>query len=233
MKKFLNERGFHLIMIPLIVVVVGIIGFAGWYVYNANRDSGKALDSGTNTNSNSQTSATTPTPTASPMPIVTVTPNPDATASWKDATGKYADQNYGFNYKIPSDWDVSNTFPDIKSLLAETRFTKNYMLDVYSTGQYDIHYFYDAFYVNSESLPDPSGLTTLQVNGLTAYKFYIPNHGDSDAQGTGTAHVLFYEAATSQHVSGVAVDFMFFGGSAEEALADETLDLIAGTFSFE
>ena len=62
MKK-INERGFHLWLIPLIIVLVGITGFAGWYVYDANKGDNEPV---------SNITAPTPTPTATP----TVAPTP-------------------------------------------------------------------------------------------------------------------------------------------------------------
>jgi hypothetical protein len=65
MKKNLNERGFHLVMIPLLVVIVGIIGFAGWYVWNANKKTDVVLNDSTKTTNPVKI---TPTPMSTPTP---------------------------------------------------------------------------------------------------------------------------------------------------------------------
>lgn len=43
MKKQLNNSGFHLVMIPFLIIVVGIIGFAGWYVYQSQHKTNNTL----------------------------------------------------------------------------------------------------------------------------------------------------------------------------------------------
>jgi cytoskeletal protein RodZ len=221
-----NQQGFHLIIIPLIVVIVGIIGFAGWYVYDANKNTNEATDNSANATN------PTPVPTSSSTPTATITPIPSATADWQDMTGVYGDQNYNFTYKVPSSWTASSYYPDIKPIIAATNFTKNYLLYVYDVTEQDIASFYNSFYVNGATKPAPTNLSILQINSTTAYKFYIPGHGAAETTDTGTANILFYRAPTSQKVFGKAVQFMFIGGSAEEALADETLNTIASTFSF-
>jgi hypothetical protein len=53
MKK-LDQQGFHhVLMVGLIVVVVAVIGFAGWYVYGMNKDTNKTLESVGNANTTS------------------------------------------------------------------------------------------------------------------------------------------------------------------------------------
>jgi hypothetical protein len=59
MKK-MNENGFHIWIIALIIVVVAALGFGGWYVWDKNKDDAGSTDG---------TIATvTPTPTATPTP---------------------------------------------------------------------------------------------------------------------------------------------------------------------
>jgi hypothetical protein len=66
-KLRLNSRGFHWWLIPLIIVVLGVIGFAAWYVWHSNRD--------TDTTQSSVTATPTPTPTPTPVAI-------SATGNW-------------------------------------------------------------------------------------------------------------------------------------------------------
>jgi hypothetical protein len=229
MKK-LDNKGFHLIMVPLIVILIGIIGFAGWYVWDANQE---AATSENDTSKDEQpTVKPTPISDSGPVVTVTVTPAPRETTGWKEVTGKYGDQDYNFTYKVPADWTPRNYYPGIKPIVAATNFTKSYLLYVYDVTPQDIATFYNAFYVNGDTKPAPTNLSILQINGLTAYKFYIPGHGAAETTDTGTANILFYKAPVSQKVFGKAVVFVFNGGSAQEALADEILNLVASTFRF-
>ena len=63
MKK-LNQRGFHIWMIAIIVVVVAGLGFAGWSVYDMNQDTNKTLESVGDSDSSVSSDTVTPTPTA-------------------------------------------------------------------------------------------------------------------------------------------------------------------------
>ncbi len=69
MKKRLEQSGFHIWIVALIVVVVAAVGFAGWYVWDKN----KADDN---------TNVTNPTPT--PSVTVTATPTPTVVAETKN-----------------------------------------------------------------------------------------------------------------------------------------------------
>jgi hypothetical protein len=69
MKKQQNQSGFSIIHALLIVVIVAIIGFAGYYVYNAQKNNNETLNNMGGTNP----TATEPTPT--PTPSITPTSN--------------------------------------------------------------------------------------------------------------------------------------------------------------
>jgi hypothetical protein len=59
----LSQSGFAVLQMVLILIVVAIVGFAGWYVYKANKDTNSTL----NNLDNSEISITaTPTPSPSP-----------------------------------------------------------------------------------------------------------------------------------------------------------------------
>jgi hypothetical protein len=91
MKKQFNEHGFHLIMIPLLVVVVGIIGFAGWYVWNTN---GNQSNISSHNSQPSSTLTPTPTPTTISTPAPTLIPADSAasvTNSFDSTTAKVGD----------------------------------------------------------------------------------------------------------------------------------------------
>src|SRR4051812_2710121 len=44
MKLPKNQRGFSAVEAILILVIISILGFAGWFVYNAQKSTNKALD---------------------------------------------------------------------------------------------------------------------------------------------------------------------------------------------
>jgi hypothetical protein len=102
MKK-LDKGGFHLAMVPLIVVIVAIIGFTGWYVWNSNNNTNKALDN----ISDSNLIRTTPTPTA---PNPSPTPTTDITADWNT----YTNTQYHFSLKYPVYIKYGGTYGDNK-----------------------------------------------------------------------------------------------------------------------
>lgn len=90
MKKQLGQKGFHLYIILLIVLLSGIIGFTGWYVYNAQHKTNQS------TNENTTLVATiTPTPS--------ITPTPDPTADWQ----AYENDKFYYSVKYPADWEIS------------------------------------------------------------------------------------------------------------------------------
>jgi hypothetical protein len=105
MKKHINEDGFHLIMIPLLIVVVAIIGFAGWYVWNRNH---KSTNNQVSTSSIQQAASTVTTelpsissnlPSATPTQS-TQTSAEDLTANWET----YTNSQFGYTIKYPNDW---------------------------------------------------------------------------------------------------------------------------------
>ena len=95
MKKVLNQRGFHIWLIPLIIVLIGIIGFTGWYVWDANKSTSNLPENTTNTDN-------TPTPT--PTTALVTTPTPATTPATT-----YNDDKYGFSFDYPSDAAIKIT----------------------------------------------------------------------------------------------------------------------------
>jgi cytoskeletal protein RodZ len=54
-----KEQGFGAIEALLIVIIVGLVGFAGWYVYNSQKSSNNTFDESANTNITAQSAQTT------------------------------------------------------------------------------------------------------------------------------------------------------------------------------
>jgi hypothetical protein len=95
--KRLNSNGFHIVMVPLVIVILAIIGFTGWYVYNANKKKSVplmglmgAVDPCDESNKYKSDACPTPTPTVDP------------TANWKTFTSTKG--NYSLKY--PADWII-------------------------------------------------------------------------------------------------------------------------------
>jgi len=82
-----NAKGFSLLPVLLGVVIVGIIGYAGWFVYQSQK-----------TASNDYSS----------QPSIPSTPTFNPYASWKTTSLKYEK----INLKYPSTWQISNTSKD-------------------------------------------------------------------------------------------------------------------------
>jgi len=84
MKK--NEKGFAALEAVLVVIILGILGFTGWFVLNAKQNADKSLSSNTSA-----------TPVIKPGKA-----NDDAYAGWKTYTLK----NEKLTFKYPSNWNI-------------------------------------------------------------------------------------------------------------------------------
>lgn len=80
MFKRLNQQGFGALAVILIIVIVGIIGGTGWYVYKANVTTEKAQD---------ESAAHNPS----------TSNNSISSASWRT----YTNDEYSFSFNLPSD----------------------------------------------------------------------------------------------------------------------------------
>ena len=67
--KRLNEQGFHLWLIPLILIIVIVLGFAGWYVWDKNKDDNNTAETTQDDAVTSSQTATTPTSTPTTEPV--------------------------------------------------------------------------------------------------------------------------------------------------------------------
>ncbi len=63
-KNIKNQQGFSSVEAILIVVIIAIIGFAGWYVYNANKKANNTIDTASQSNNSAQTVSLTSTKTS-------------------------------------------------------------------------------------------------------------------------------------------------------------------------
>ncbi|MCA9344708.1 hypothetical protein KC946_02635 [Candidatus Saccharibacteria bacterium] len=91
MKIHNNQKGFGILGGLLVLVIIGVLGGVGWYVWN-----NRGEDSSTSTeNTVSQTSSETDTEPA---------PEADPTESWV----KYTSEVGKFSIKYPSDWSTAS-----------------------------------------------------------------------------------------------------------------------------
>lgn len=74
-----NEKGFGVVEVILILVIIGIIGFTGWRVYEANRE-------------------------ASQVPIDNSTIVPREKSSVPDGWKKYENKDLSFSFAYPEEW---------------------------------------------------------------------------------------------------------------------------------
>lgn len=90
MRKLLkNSAGFGVIGAFLVLVVIGLVGFAGWYVVQAKNKANKPLVTQTSTIAEQASNNTE----------LEKQPE-DETANWKSYT------RYGITFKYPSDWNL-------------------------------------------------------------------------------------------------------------------------------
>lgn len=133
MRKQMNNRGFHLILIPLLLVVVAIIGFAGWYVYNSQNKTSKVLDNSTKT-----TNPTGPVPTLPPNTFdysgwTTVT-SPKGHFSFKYPAGSW--QMTWYDYDISEDYSAktTTTLNGIENQIELVALPAGYVFNFYITS---------------------------------------------------------------------------------------------------
>jgi Tfp pilus assembly protein PilV len=89
-----DQAGFSIVETLLILVIISILGFTGWYVYHAKQTSNK------NYSTNNSTVPTYKKKTTAKAAATT-----DPYAGWRTATLKYEQ----VSYRYPADWTVTDT----------------------------------------------------------------------------------------------------------------------------
>lgn len=82
----INQKGFSVVEVLIVFIVLGLIGGAGWYVWKKNNDTKPA-----NTQNSEQNKQTSNGPT------------PDEYTNWKT----YTSTKGGFSFKYPNDWVIT------------------------------------------------------------------------------------------------------------------------------
>ncbi|MDB5170524.1 MAG: hypothetical protein JWO35_218 [Candidatus Saccharibacteria bacterium] len=195
MKK--NQDGFSAVETVLILVIVGLIGFVGWYVYNSKNKSDATLDQASKS---SQTS--------------TPTKKTDAESAVK-LSETYTDPS-GFTLKYPADWQFAakgSKSADGQGEFGSNEFVSkaNYqansnasilMLDTDTTTATAEQYAKD-FFANKES--DVVNSKSSKTNG---YDTQTVNH--KSPTGSPTVYTIFVVS------KGKVVQFSYFNDEAEK-----------------
>jgi Tfp pilus assembly protein PilV len=109
MTRHKNSLGFSAVEVLLVLVVIGILGFTGWFVYQSRQTANKDYTT--------QSSAQTPTAKKS-----TITPANDAKtkamATWSD----FSNTTVGLKFRYPSDWGQA-TFETMNSTPSDANGT--------------------------------------------------------------------------------------------------------------
>jgi hypothetical protein len=101
MRKQTNEDGFSAVEAILILIVVAIIGFAGWFVWHSQQATSKTLDAANNSSAASSSKQST---TSKPSNQT----QSDPYAGWKS----YTLANSKISFKYPSAWQLSDSSGD-------------------------------------------------------------------------------------------------------------------------
>jgi hypothetical protein len=166
------------------------------------------------------------TQTDNATPTMTLTATPDPTETWKT----YTNTKYGFSFKYPAELNPnetnevnpSDTSGDPRKLLVN--------LDSDSTTQYSAEVldstenggmFINSWYTNIED--GPSNIQKDEINGQTAYKFFMAKAGING----GSGNILFQKGTTI-----VTLSTAVKNGTAENILNDDTLNRITNFFKF-
>ena len=95
-----NQKGFGGVETLLIVVIIGLIGFVGWYVYHAMKNTNSAYKAATTTSNTASPKFSSKKAKKSTTTTTKASPTGDVTASWtaiKSPDGS-------FSFKAPTSW---------------------------------------------------------------------------------------------------------------------------------
>jgi len=91
MTKLKNSMGFSAVEVLLILVVIGILGFTGWFVYHSQKVANKDYSSESSVQTSTNQKSTTPSASNAKT---------KAMATWSD----FSNTAIGLKFRYPSDW---------------------------------------------------------------------------------------------------------------------------------
>ncbi len=212
-----DSRGFSAVVIVLVLVIVGLLGFVGWYVvHNNKKDSVKPATSTAKTEETKQ--ATGPTKTV------------NETADWT----KVSSANSAFSFKAPDGWKIQNwTSRDYLSAdkAADTTYVKGTAASVTNAdGTVRDSGTPRIFSVNAVAIADkavvavPKSTPTdfVTTGGLKGKKYIDELKADPNAGVTSDMTAYEYRFETSKHLVVVSY-YVLKSGTDSTSLVEQAL----------
>lgn len=186
-----NQRGFGAIQLVLLFIIVGLIGGTGYYVYKAQQNTNKSLDS---TNKNLQTLSEDKSATS---------------AKEEDSWLLYEPSDKAFSVRIPDGWEgvalYDNLYVRDSAKMVYTKGTKA-KVEIMNEGGWDGASPFGLYYPKQNSdqiVREGIEQTPLKtVSGLTVHKFIYNQEADPDGIGyqKGSKVYNYYFDAEGKHI---------------------------------
>lgn len=179
MKK-MHQSGFAAIEAVLIAIVMGILGFTGWFVWNAKQNTDKSLDAANSSEQAKITAKKTETkkPAATPA---------DETANWL----VYSPPNKEYTVRLADGWNLER-YQDSSSLytydnndIVAEQGTKAIVTQVEGGKDGGIGFFLSYATQNLDQIYSPGEKQAdfKTVDGLTVESYFYVEHSNSDGIG--------------------------------------------------
>lgn len=137
MNKHKRQLGFGAVEVILILIIIGLVGFVGWRVYEAQKQ------------------------TVTPQPTTNHTEPPPSEAPVQDKYAAYTDPDFGYTFEYPKDWKTSD---EMASRFESPESSTEYSITIESkdrtTTPEDIGYGYLASGAQLYASVEPTTLAT-------------------------------------------------------------------------
>jgi hypothetical protein len=206
-----NSKGFGALELVIILVVVGLLGFGGWYVWNSKKSADKPSSATQPTGSDQESTATEETPAA----------------GWKT----YSNASPAFSFQYPDDWTVakeesSNTYVSIRISSPDYKERETELCTAIDSG-YQITVGYNSMFADPEVVSKKLNGESTFVKDARSVKL----GGLEAARYSETPGECGYSESTTAHYKGY--DISVFGFLGEElGTYEETYDKIVASFKF-